>query len=244
MDLYFFKPLQASAKPSNQKGNLHPNGFCGYSLSLTYCHYFFCGPQPAHPLPLCSSPVFQKLPLCQELSAFPGYLLSLSQAFTPSRRLFFLAALAFSSCSHQGRPQARASWAITGSSWASWWASRAIPRILRLIFPLLFFCVFFSFSFSFFYQPRQAPPSHPPCPHLLQVLFWAHAAELHMQQSCILLHCQLTPFPFLQMLLQQAATFFKTRKLIGLGSLLQAPWWFTRNFQHFPSFTQSCLHLQ
>ena len=79
---------------------------------------------------------------------------------------------------------------------------------------------------------------------------FAFCAQVHkfcfepMQQSCILLHCQLTPFPFLQMLLQQAATFFKTRKLIGLGSLLQAPWWFTRNFQHFPSFTQSCLHLQ
>ena len=48
-----------------------------------------------------------------------------------------------------------------------------------------FFFWLFLFFFFFFYQPLQAPPSHPPCPHLLQVLFWApcsrvaHAAELH-----------------------------------------------------------------
>ena len=69
---------------------------------------------------------------------------------------------------------------------------------------------------------------------------FAFFAQVHkfcfdpMQQSCILLHCQLTPFPFLQMLLQQAATFFKTRKLIGLGSLLQAPWCFTKKKSAFP----------
>ena len=69
---------------------------------------------------------------------------------------------------------------------------------------------------------------------------FAFCAQVHkfcfdpMQQSCILLHCQLTPFPFLQMLLQQAATFFKTRKLIGLGSLLQAPWCFTKKKSAFP----------
>ena len=79
---------------------------------------------------------------------------------------------------------------------------------------------------------------------------FAFCAQVHkfcfepMQQSCILLHCQLTPFPFLQMLLQQAATFFKTRKLIGLGSLLQAPWRFTKKNKHVPSFTQSCPQLQ
>ena len=113
---------------------------------------------------------------------------------------------------------------------------------LSLSFFFGFFC---SFSFSFFFTSLCRLLL--PIPHVLifyKFCFEPHAAELHMQQSCILLHCQLTPFPFLQMLLQQAATFFKTRKLIGPGSLLQAPWCFTRNFQHFPSFTQSCLHLQ
>ena len=180
---------------------------------------------------------------------FSGYLLSLSQAFTPSRRLFFGCLSFFKLQPPQEAPgQGLLShhWLLLGLL-GGHQGHQGHPQDpqTHVIFLFLFFFAVFSL-FLFLNLPASAGSSFPP-PHVL--IFYKFCFE-PTQQSCtcsrVAYFCTASrpPFPFLQMLLQQAATFFKTRKLIGLGSLLQAPWCFTRNFKHFPSFRQSCLHLQ